>query len=226
MAHRKQQHHTALKARLERSLADLYHNATLPLFPVSAQNEYEEQLFEDWLQYYCESQIAYIQAGGAYPDYQKTYQWIYNRNFLEGKSAAYAERLAMKFYRNMQEERARCNSLDSRQTAVNALYEEISNWGTLYQYGRGGRTLAPDGLISGSSYNWHIRNVEEVTESMPYEEQVRLCMVLESFNTYVEKACEAIPEEWEYYKKENDLQEEINAHENMKPHKVTTIEWR
>lgn len=69
-----------------------------------------------------------------------------------------------------------------------SLWERIGEYGTLYQYGRGGRTLAPDRLVEqrgGSSF----RIREDYADDLPIGDVVELIRIVESFNAYVETWC-------------------------------------
>lgn len=71
---------------------------------------------------------------------------------------------------------------------------EILQYGSVYQWGRGGRTVAPEGLVKrrgGSMFR--IKSVDDL--NMTYLEQRRLLKVLKSFNDYVESFCKTAPDE-------------------------------
>jgi hypothetical protein len=119
----------------------------------------------------------------------------------------------------------KCPVVNSRETVTNALWEEIGYYGALCQWGRGGRTLAPDKLVqSRGGSTFVIRSAEDVAENMRYAAMVRLTLVLESFNAYVKVWCTSVPEVWEGVKDANDWQPDIDAHDGMKPYRVTV--WR
>jgi hypothetical protein len=213
-------HKQAVLKRFQRALDDLYHNAT-PVYPIM-QNLYERHLFAEWFPDTVFDEISSIQNGGAYGP---RFDDLYSRLRHAGKKHPYASRYAAKALRAMQEERARGNDLDSRETLTNALWEEIGSYGTLSQWGRGGRTLAPDKLVhrrGGSAFS--IRSAEDVAENMRYADMVRLTLVLESFNAYVKAWCPSIPEVWKEAKDANDWQPAIDAHDGLKPYRVTV--WR
>lgn len=188
---RKEQQRAAIKARAERALGDLYHNAT-PRYPSSMDDD-EAARFQSWFEGAAEFEIDYLRDGGAY-----------GRDYLAALKSAVGTKGYLKLaegryigwqMRKMNEERARCNSLDSREHNTNALWECIGDYGTLYQYGRGGRTLAPDDLISmrgGSSFS--IR--ESYCDDLNLADTVRLILVVESFNRYVNDWCNSVPEQW------------------------------
>jgi hypothetical protein len=65
---------------------------------------------------------------------------------------------------------------------------DILNYGEVYQYGRGGRTLAPDNLIrmrGGSSFS--IKNVDDL--ELNYLEMRKLLKTLRKFNKLVNEFC-------------------------------------
>lgn len=72
----------------------------------------------------------------------------------------------------------------------NARWEYISEYGKLYQYGRGGRTLAPDQLYSDHGH----------AKVDPAELSISACVdlirIVESFNAYVGAWCKSVPEQW------------------------------
>ncbi len=217
MSHRKAEHKLAILARLERALNDVYHNAT-PRYP-TAQNDYEAELFQAWFEDAAREEIHYIETGGAYGTYLDQAPRLWGNGL-----AARQQRHAI---RQRDEERSRCNPLDSRQHLTNALWETIGDYGTLYQWGRGGRTLAPGGLIKqhgGSGFS--IANADEVREGKTWAEVVHLLRVIESFNRYVEGWCESIPAMWQDQKDANKYQADIDAHEGQKPYRVCRTVWR
>lgn len=222
MAIRKQQHHEAIRARAARAIANLYHNAT-PTYP--RLDDADARRFESWFRDYAEQEIDYIKDGGATPgDYRETLKHPANGGRFKTEAArAFYVRHGM---RKRDEERADCGMLTGwrvlelaagnkalartvaklerkhgKLSRNNALWERISEWGTLYQYGRGGRTLAPDGLVKtrgGSSFS--------LDEDCAHEGNVSACVdlirVLESFNEYVEQWNKGIAETWDEEERE------------------------
>lgn len=83
-------------------------------------------------------------------------------------------------------------------------WEFISQYGKLYQWGRGGRTLAPMDLIQqrgGSSFSIRYSIVEEWNIA----DLIELIQIVESFNSYVAAWCKCVPEEWKWQRKESGL---------------------
>lgn len=71
----------------------------------------------------------------------------------------------------------------------------IAQYGRVYTWGRGGRTLAPDDLIrthGGSSFSINVEPAQE----WPISKVVELTLIVESFNAYVEAWNKGIPEAW------------------------------
>lgn len=82
----------------------------------------------------------------------------------------------------------------------------ISEYGRLYQWGRGGRTVAPEDLIQqrgGSSFS--IR--EDYADGLPVRDVVKLIQIVESFNSYVSAWCDSVPEQWEEFERERIREE-------------------
>lgn len=209
---RKHTHRAAILKRAERALSAMYHNAT-PNYP--SLDEYEARRFESWFDIIATHEIGYIQNGGTTPgDYRKTLEHAAN-------GGGYKSDAARRFYvqcglRKRDEERADCGMLtgwralevaagNPRVAALLAAYpgatrndaqwERISEYGKLYTWGRGGRTLAPDGLVSqrgGSSFSIRI----DAHDEMPIARVVEMIRIVESFNAYVRSWNRAVPDLW------------------------------
>jgi hypothetical protein len=93
-----------------------------------------------------------------------------------------------------------------------APYEAIGRYGKLYQYGRGGKTLAPEKLAGNRS---SFSPKHEYLEKLNTRELLELIRIVEAFNKHVKQWCQSIPEQWEEEKKERDLQDQIDAHETI-----------
>lgn len=188
---RKQSHHEAIRARLERALGDLYHNAT-PRHPRDLYGRAEDY-YQGWFDDAARFEIEYLQGGGAYgTDYRRILEAPCNAGrYQSTKARAYYVRKGM---RAMREERAHCGTRPDG-TPNNAQWERITEWGDLYQWGRGGRTLAPKGLITqhgGSNFSI----AEGIAQQGSITSALDLLAVLESFNRYVRDWCRAIPDAW------------------------------
>lgn len=183
----KSERHERIRARCSRALADMYHNAT-PSYP-SIDDERESDAFDAWFPSAVEFEIEYINDGGCYgKNYRRTLQ-----NTAEQTSERAREYYVKSQMSAMLAERERCNDLDSREHATSALWENIGDYGRVYQYGRGGRTLAPENLMT-SHYNAGIR--EDTGADLPIGECVEMLRIVESFNRYVAEWCASVPEQW------------------------------
>jgi hypothetical protein len=206
-------------------LRDLYHNAT-PNYPSLDDKEGAE--FQAWFEDAAESEIDYLRDGGAYgTDYRKTLAAPCNAGrYQSEKARAYYIERGM---RKMREERDDCGALQGwhmvelaagNKTLAralkrifrnrtpkrnNALWEFIGEYGKLYQYGRGGRTLAPDDLVRSRGMSWGIR--EDYAEEISIAACVRLIQIVESFNRYVAEWCRSVPEQWAEVVRERKAEE-------------------
>lgn len=175
-----------VRDRAERALADLYHNAT-PSYPRDMHGRTADD-FQSWFEGAAEFEIDYLQGGGAYgTDYRKTLAAECNAGRY--KSAAAREYYVAKGMRAMRAERAKC-----------AAWERIEEYGDLYQYGRGGRTLAPDGLYSDR------RGGKWYPAEHSIADCVELIRIVESFNRYVARWCADVPELWREHCADEDAQ--------------------
>lgn len=219
----KPQHKTLLRNRAQSALADIYHNATIgyPRELYGRTAEYCDQ----WIQDQAQFEIEYIADGGATPgDYRATLAHPCN-------AGKYKSERARRYYvrkglRDRDMERDDCGMLTGwrvlelaagnlhvktklmRYTDLqrnNALWERITDYGKLYQYGRGGRTLAPDDLIKqrgGSSFSIN----EEYADELSATACVELIRVVESFNRVVSDWCNGVPEMWKEHCQDEDRQ--------------------
>ena len=210
----KAERHEAIRERARDAIRDLYHNAT-PHYPAlegEAANE-----FQGWFEGAAEFEIEYLQDGGAYGcNFRRTLQLNAERKYTSEAARAYYVRKGM---RDMRRERARCNRLDSRKAGTDAQWERITEFGTLYQWGRGGRTLAPDRLIStGGGSSFCVR--EDYPDDLPIADCVDLIRIVESFNRYAASWCADVPEQWaEYWAEVMDMhnEEAARATEETRP---------
>jgi hypothetical protein len=101
---------------------------------------------------------------------------------------------------------------------------DLERYGKLYAYGRGGRTLSPDGLMirRGSSQDC-IRKVDEI-EFLDGFEYKRLYKTLKQFNDLVIEWNKSIKEWWTDTKEYNNLQAEIDKHKGKKRRTRTVYE--
>jgi hypothetical protein len=100
-------------------------------------------------------------------------------------------------------------SIDDLQHELPSLLE----YGTVYTWGRGGRTLAPDGLVNmrgGSSFS--IKKAEQVIEEYGAFKARALIKTLRQFDELVHGFNKYIPEWWTDMKYDNDYQVDIDKH--------------
>lgn len=207
--------HAAIRARAERAIRALYHNATLPCFPELYGRTDDEA--QSWLESVCEFEIEYIRDGGSTPgDYRACLAAPCNAGKYHSEAArAYYVRKGM---RDRDLERADCGMMTGWRALEiaagnkplarmlkkhnagklfgrnDALWERITEYGELYQYGRGGRTLAPANLWRENGCG-HGPMVDYCVDR-PISAAVRLIQVVESFNAYVGAWCDSTPEQW------------------------------
>lgn len=177
----KQGNKERLRERARDALRSLYHNAT-PSYPRDLYGRSEDYA-QQWLSDAAQFEIEYLQDGGAYGrDYEETRRADCNAGRYKSERAReYYVRAKM---RAMREARAKY-----------AAWEYIHEYGRLYQWGRGGRTLAPDRLIrQGGGGSFSIR--KDYANDMNAEQLTDFVRVLESFNQYVGAWCAGVPEMW------------------------------
>ena len=179
-----------LRARAERALQNLYHNAT-PTYPRELYG-CTDDYFTSWFGDVAQWEIEYIADGGAYG---KNYRATLAASCNAGR---YKSERAREFYI-----RKGMRAMREEQSAH--AWERISEYGKLYTWGRGGRTLAPDRLIKqrgGSSFSINEAYADELTAA----DTVELIRVVESFNRYVESWCNGLPEQWREHCADEDAQ--------------------
>lgn len=187
----KREHKEMLRERAREAIRDLYHNATI-IYPRELYGRSEE-FASEWVAQSASDEIEYLAGGGAYgPDYAKTLRANCNAGRYKSERAqAFYVRAKM---RAMREERSRY-----------AMHEWITDYGRLYQWGRGGRTLAPADLVrTGGGSRFSMR--EDYADELPTEALTRLIRVLEAFNRYVGQWCAGVPEQWREYCAEEDAE--------------------
>jgi len=215
MDKRKQSQHAAIRARAAAAVAGLYHNATVN-YPREFYG-WTDDYFESWFQDQAQSEIEYIADGGGTPgDYRACLAAPCNGGKLK-TPAARAYYIA-KGMRARDAERDDCGMLTGwrvlelacggpaadrisesikpskrngfwKPARNNALWERITEYGKLYTYGRGGRTLAPDGL-----YDDRRQKFDADETSIPA--CADLIRIVESFNAHVRAWCHGVPEMW------------------------------
>lgn len=224
----KRKQRDALYARAERAISDLYHNAT-PRYP--RLDDEDAERFQAWFEDAAAQEIEYLRDGGANGrDPRKTLEHPANAGrYKSAKTRAYYVAKGMRAIRAEQDD---CGALtgwyvlelaagnqalarmlrrvyksapkDMRRN--DALWERITDYGQLYQYGRGGRTLAPDDLVKmGGGSAFGVR--EASARELSYAAAVELVRVLESFNAYVAAWCKSVPEQWAELERERKAEE-------------------
>jgi hypothetical protein len=181
----KRENKETLRARAEAALQDMYHNATLPwnFEEPPAELGLNDECLWQWQADMARYEIDYINSGGAYGlAYRDTLAAPCNAGRYTSKAAQhYYIRKGMRDMRRERDEYAR--------------WENITDYGRLYQWGRGGATLAPDGIIKelgGSGFRINTSIIDDMTA----EELTRLSLVVESFNRYVRVVCDHFPQIW------------------------------
>lgn len=227
----KPEHKELLRERARAALRDLYHNAT-PVYPRDLRGRSEDYA-QSWFQDAAEFEVEYLLDGGAYgKDYRKTLAAECNAGrYKSEKARAY---YVCKGMRAMEYERADCGALTGwrvmelaagneklradwspkmnmrealapRILRCNAQWERIGEFGKLYTWGRGGRTLAPaDFIRQGGGSRFSIR--EDYADELSAAACVDLIRVLESFNAHVAAWCNGVPEMWRKHCDAEDAQ--------------------
>lgn len=226
MDRKKREQRTRLYRRLDNAMADIYHNATPDYLDLA--NDFEAHHFQQWFEQAAADEIEYINGGGAYGD--GDYMQGARANFMQNRPTFEwkKETPEMLYTRCRMYQRQK-----DRERMKYARHEWIRTWGTLYQYGRGGRTVAPEYLMKRFGCNDHVREFypswEELNDSLNYEDAVELVMIVEAFNAYVKRwnSKENLEFMWKDHKEANGpTEDEIEAHEGMTPHYSTVINWR
>ena len=218
----KSEHKALVRARAERAIADLYHNAT-PTYPRETYGRTDKE-FNSRFGGAAEFEVEYLADGGSTPgDYRATLAHPANAGRYKSERArAYYIARGM---RARDLERADCGMLTGwrvlewavlvnggkvggpQRAALyvlhrkypdikrnDAQWERIGEFGKLYQWGRGGRTLAPDGLVkTGGGSQFSMR---KDCEERSIADCIELIRIVESFNAYVAAWCAYVPEMW------------------------------
>lgn len=211
-----------LRQRAEAAILDMYHNATIPYggFDDADGLELSDSYFDNWLGDLAACEIDYIRSGGAYgSDFAATLRAPCNGG--KCASAKAQNYYVRKGLRSQRLERLDCGMLtgwrvleiacgnkrieklmDSHDATErhNSLWERITEYGKLYQHGRGGRTLAPNDLINSRGMSWGCNG--SYADEMQAPELVELIQIVESFNRTVKVWCNSVPEQWNEHIKE------------------------
>jgi hypothetical protein len=206
----KAERHDAIRERAREAIRDLYHNAT-PYFPYIDDEDEAEQA-QAWFDGAAEFEIEYLRDGGAYGrDYRMTLAAECNAGRY--KSEAARQRYIAKGMRDMRRERSDCGALDGwavieiaagnkrradmiakayggrKPERNDARWEEICEYGQLYQWGRGGRTLAPADLYLDRGGFGGTGPNEGIPDDLTIRDCIDLIRIVESFNAYVRQWC-------------------------------------
>jgi len=191
----------ALLNRASEAIASLYHAAT-PSWP-DLQNDYESDLFNEWLADQASFEIDHLNSGGGHG--------LTTADFVASKyKTLKAKGIAKRCYLNKV-------AIERNQWAR---YELVINYGQLYQYGRGGRTVMPDKLINTQMHHYSKPN-EDYLEACNNAELTELIKCIEAFYTYTVSWNESIPSQWAEFKLENEMQADIDAHDGLTAKVVT-----
>ena len=171
----KTQHKSLLIRRAKNAVKALYHNATPEWFEVEDSEDYW-----GWFQQAAEDEIDFLNSGGAHSNDQKMAEWVASKY-----TSGLAKNKARRFYLNKTQ----------LEIGKYAPYENITRlYGQLYQHGRGGRTVAPDGLMGKGFYwgprsngmeNAHYWGAKTDFMQFSYEDLTQLIITVEAFNAYV-----------------------------------------
>lgn len=176
MSTRKQEQRQALRDRLEEALQSLYHNAT-PNHPMDADDDDYWPWFEDTARF----EIEYMQSGGPY-SHPRGEAGMHGHWWTHVKTPMDIARPTGMFHEPYNKP-GEYPYVD--QPSRNDYWVWASEYGKLYQYGRGGRTLAPANLMKRSGYgDEHPKHADDFADDS-YADRVELIQVLESFNAYV-----------------------------------------
>jgi hypothetical protein len=109
---------------------------------------------------------------------------------------------------------------ERRERLKYAAWEMVSErFGKVYQYGRGGRTVAPEKLA-----HHRYGPMPSMADTVADRDLALSIRVLESFNAFVRAWNKNVANAWTEYKAENGFQSEIDAHDGLTAHLVRV--WR
>jgi len=179
----------AIEARAAEAIGRLYHNAT-PSYP--RLDDIEGEAFQSWFEFAVDGEVDYLRSGSAYggdrASYRRTLEHPANAGKLKSEAArAYYVAHGLRGF-------------DLEHSKPCAAWELIGEFGKLYQYGRGGRTLAPSDLVSRDRVN------PSALEGRSIADLTRAILILESFNAYVGAWCEGVPEMWAEYREDERIE--------------------
>lgn len=156
----------AICDRLNTALLDMYHNAT-PNYPWGLMEKYDTFTHKgeaiDIFNIEASFELSYLNEGG---------------------SCGLTPYGQMKHNADKSPEHKRLLNRKYRRDTATDKWLPILEYGKLYQWGRGGRTVAPDGLITmcgGSGFS--IKQFD--CDSMNNADAVKLIQAIEAFNSYI-----------------------------------------
>jgi hypothetical protein len=197
------QQRQALETRAERALRNLYHAAT-PSYPGDF-GPYADA-FDSWLSQAGSDEIDYLSDGGPYgANYSRTLYANASRQWGLMSPAGSAK--ARAYVRRHLAERA-------RDVAARPYLDTVETFGRLYSWGRGGRTVAPKGLVSqrgGSSFSLDASSFAEMNAA----DLTQAVRVLESFVDYVKAWNRGVPQMWADYTAERAGEERAGARADL-----------
>jgi hypothetical protein len=166
---RKAQNKEILLSRLDDALQSLYHNATPNHprnIPEKLWEEYDAQFYQ-----WAESEVDFMRGGGC------TGKTPYNE--MKHKEEKYMHLKSWPAIARI--ERAQFEREKEK-------WFSILDYGKLYTWGRGGRTLAPDGLINSRGAGFSIKKADDFSE-YSREAIVDLIKAIDAFNEYILNWC-------------------------------------
>jgi hypothetical protein len=196
----RQSQRQALEERLSRAARRLYHLAT-PAWP-REWGPYEDD-FSDWLAREGSDVIDWLNDGGPYGrDYYATLAAPCNAGRYLSPNAR-------------RRHIAKGTAEWRRDLDANPYLKAVETFGQLYTWGRGGRTVAPDGLVKqhgGSSFSLRT----DAGEEMNAERLTEAVRVAESFGDFVERWNAGVPEMWADYSASRAAEETGEARDGLR----------
>lgn len=194
MEGKRNEHYCALHDRATAALKAMYHNATLSFEGIKDEDWSD---FHEWVSFTAEVEIQELNEGGAYGSDEIMGPYIRGKY----KSPA-AQRRAWRMYEdNKRHEQNEC-----------ARHERIIEYGKIYTWGRGGRTIGPDRLITGQMY-WRI---DYEKADLPFGDLTDLVLTVEAWNEFVEEWCAGIVHWYYDEKKERAANDAWEAEQERK----------
>jgi hypothetical protein len=199
--HRKALNKTELLYRLSDALQSLYHNAT-PNHPRNIPDELWQEYDAQFYQW-AEDEIHFMRGGGCTGKTPYNEMKHIKEKYMHLKSWPVIARIKRAQFEREKEK-----------------WFSILDHGKLYTWGRGGRTLAPDGLINSRGASFSIKDAGEFAH-YSREAIVDLIKAIDAFNEYVINWCssENLSYMWADYcdNKKDDLKSEaIEARKELK----------